>query len=155
MARLPESVSRFLSAKRVAVAGVSRDAQQPANAIFRRLRDSGRDVVPINPQAASVEGTPCYADVLAVPGSLEAVMIAAPPVAGAALVRQCAERGVRQVWFHRAIGAGSVAAEAVALGRELGVECIVGGCPLMYCAPVDVFHRCLCAVLRWRGKVPR
>jgi len=31
----------------------------------------------------------------------------------------------------------------------------VGGCPLMYCEPVDFAHRCMCALLRWRGRVPR
>jgi hypothetical protein len=35
----------------------------------------------------------------------------------------------------------------------LGIEAIVGGCPLMFCGPVDVFHRCM----RWwlqRGARP-
>jgi len=147
-------VQQFLGARRMAVAGVSRDARQPANAIFRRLRDSGYDVVPINPNASSLEGAPCHPDVTSVPGDLDAVMIAAHPAVGVALVRECAARGVRSVWFHRSIGAGSVSDEAVAEARALGLHTLVGGCPLMYCAPVDPFHRCLCAVLRWQGRVP-
>jgi predicted CoA-binding protein len=154
MTRIPESVQQFLGARRIAVAGVSRDARQPANAIFRRLRDSGHDVVPINPNATALEGATCYADVKSVPGELDAVMIAAHPSAGVDLVRQCAERGVRSVWFHRSIGAGSVSDEAVASAKSLGLHTVVGGCPLMYCEPVDPFHRCMCAVLRWRGRVP-
>jgi hypothetical protein len=31
---------------------------------------------------------------------------------------------------------------------------VVGGCPLMYCGPVDPFHRCMRAWLGWRGRVP-
>jgi hypothetical protein len=31
----------------------------------------------------------------------------------------------------------------------------VGGCPLMYCEPVDFGHRCMRAWLGWRGRLPR
>ncbi len=154
MVRIPDSVQQFLQCRSVAVAGVSRDGRQPANAIYRRLRDSGHDAVPVNPNAATLEGVPCYPDVRSVPGHLDAVMIAAHPDAGLELVRQSAERGVRTVWFHRSIGEGSVSQAAVDEARKLGLHTIVGGCPLMYCAPVDPFHRCMCAVLRWRGRVP-
>ncbi len=154
MARIPESVAQFLASQRIAVAGVSRDSNQPANAIFRRLRETGHDVVPVNPNAATLEGVACFPDIASVPGPLDAVMMAAHPSVGAQLVRQAAERGVRRVWFHRSIGAGSVAADAVAEAKRLGIEPLVGGCPLMYCGKVDPFHRCLCAILRWRGRVP-
>jgi len=92
--------------------------------------------------------------VAAVPGDLDAVMIAAHPKVALDLVRQCAMRGVRHVWFHRSIGAGSVSDEAVAEARRYGLVTLVGGCPLMYCGPVDPFHRCMGAFLRWRGKAP-
>ena len=154
MARIPDSVAQFLASQRIAVAGVSRDGRQPANAIFRRLRETGHDVVPINPNATNLEGVACYADVATVPGPLDAVLVAAHPAVGAALVRQCAERGIRRVWFHRSIGEGSVSDEAIAEAGRLGVEVLVGGCPLMYCGKVDPFHRCMCAILRWRGRVP-
>jgi hypothetical protein len=34
------------------------------------------------------------------------------------------------------------------------VEPIVGGCPLMYCQPVDFAHRCFRWWLRWQHRVP-
>ncbi len=154
MVKIPGTVQQFLECKRIAVAGVSRDGSQPANAIFRRLRDTGHDVVPINPNAAELEGTTCYRDVRSVPVPFEAAMIATHPDASVDVVRQCAERGVRWVWFHRSFGDGSVSPAAVDEARKLGLEAIVGGCPLMYCGSVDPFHRCMCALLRWRGRVP-
>ena len=71
MVEVPDSVARFLSGKRFAVAGVSRNAGQPANAIFQRLVDSGYEVVPVNPRSGEVEGVKCYASVLDVPGDLD------------------------------------------------------------------------------------
>ena len=154
MSKIPASVQQFLHARSIAVTGVSRDSRQPANAIFRRLRDNGHEVVPVNPNAAALEGTTCYPDVTSIPGDVDALMIASHPSVGVELVRQGAARGVRAVWFHRSIGDGSVSAEAVAEAERLGLQAVVGGCPLMYCAPVDPFHRCMCAVLRWTGRVP-
>lgn len=154
MKESPEAVRAFLGGRRFAVAGVSRDGRQAANAIFRKLRESGYEVVPVNPAAREVEGVTCYPDLASVPGDLDGVVVAAPPSAAASLVAQCAERGVRRIWFHRSFGAGSVADDAVAAARAGGLEVLVGGCPLMYCAPVDPFHRCMRWWLARSGKVP-
>jgi uncharacterized protein len=141
----PPSVAAFLSGKRVAVAGVSRSGNQPANAILRKLRDSGFDAVPINPQADQLEGTTCYRDLAAVPGTVDGLMIVTHPAVAEGLVRQAAARGIRNVWFHRSFGEGSVSEAALRACTELGIRPIVGGCPLMYCEPVDLAHRCM----RW------
>lgn len=154
MAKKPESVEAFLRGRRFAVAGVSRDGKQPSNAIFRKLRASGYDVVPVNPAAAVVEGAPCHPDVRSVPGALDGIVIATHPDAAPEIVRQAHERGVRHVWFHRSFGTGSVSPEAVAACRAAGMNCIVGGCPLMYCEPVDIAHRCMRWWLARGGKVP-
>lgn len=150
----PEPVRAFLAGRRFAVAGVSRDARQPANAIYRKLREGGYEVAPVNPAANEVEGRVCYPDLASVPGELEGVIVATPPAAASSIVAQCAERGVRRIWFHRSFGAGSVSDEAVAEARARGLEVLVGGCPLMYCAPVDPFHRCMRWWLARSGRVP-
>ena len=154
MAHLPESVAAFLACDRIAVAGVSRDGNQPANAIFRKLRDTGHDVVPLNPQATELEGVACYPDLAALPEPVGAVMVATHPDVALDVVQQCASQGVRHVWFHRSFGQGSVAADAVQACEDQGIACIVGGCPLMYCAPVDVAHRCMRWWLARQGRVP-
>jgi predicted CoA-binding protein len=155
MSATPEPILKFLEGRRIAVTGVARDGRLPANAIYRRLKACGYDVVPINPRASEVEAAACYPDLRSVPGGLDAVMIASPPASGPEIVRQALERGVRRIWFHRSFGEGSVAEEAVRACRNAGVEPIVGGCPLMFCGKVDVFHRCMAWWLQRRGRVPR
>jgi predicted CoA-binding protein len=151
---LPEPVAEFLRGKRFAVAGVSRSGKLPANAIYRRLRDSGYDAIPVNPSATSVEGVPCYPDLGSIPGPVDGVIVATHPDVSLQLVRQCAELGVKQVWFHRSFGDGSVSLAAVEECRTRGISCLVGGCPLMYCGPVDPFHRLMRWWLRLRRRVP-
>ena len=136
MSRIPESVAAFLRGRRFAVAGVSRESNQPANAIFRKLKAAGYDVFPINPQATTLEGVACYADVAAVPGPLDGVVIVTAPGAALDVVRQCAAKGVPRVWFHRSFGDGSVSEEAARECAANGIEAIVGGCPMMFCEPV-------------------
>jgi predicted CoA-binding protein len=155
MSGVPQVVADFLTGRRFAVAGVSRQPAQAANAVFRKLRAAGYEVFPVNPQTTEAEGVQCYPDVGAVPGRLDGVVIAAHPDAAVTIVRQCADRGVGRVWFHRSFGEGSVSAEAVRECGARGIACIVGGCPLMYCEPVDPFHRCMRWWLRHMGRVPR
>lgn len=154
MVPVPKPVAEFLAGRRIAVAGVSRAGNAPANAIFRRLRDCGHEVIPVNPAAAEVEGVRCFPDLASVPGPIHGVMVVTHPAVAAAVARVAVGRGIRHVWFHRSFGAGSVSPEAVRECRAGGVEPIVGGCPLMYCRPVDVGHRCFRWWLRLRRRVP-
>jgi len=153
MPHIPESVRDFLAARRIAVAGVSRDRNQPANLIYRRLRDTGHEVVAVNPAAGEVEGDRCWPDLASVPGGVDAVVVATPPAAAGAVARACAERGIPRIWMHRSFGEGSVSAQAVAFCREHGIQVIVGGCPMMYCGRVDVAHRCMRWILDVRGRI--
>ncbi len=155
MSAIPAPIADFLTAKRIAVAGVSRSGRAPANAIFQRLRHCGYDVVPVNPNASELEGVRAYPNLASVPGTVDGLLIATHPSVAASLVQEAAARGIKRVWFHRSFGAGSVSEEAVAVCRDRGIEPIVGGCPLMYCQPVDLGHRLMCWWLRRTGRIPR
>jgi predicted CoA-binding protein len=155
MARVPESVAEFLRGKRFAVAGVSRASGQPANAIYRRLKDCGYEVFPINPNASKVEGVTAYPDLASIPVTVDGVVIATHPDVSADIVRQCSKYGVTRVWFHRSFGGGSVSSQAVRECEARSLHCIVGGCPLMFCGQVDFPHKCMKWWLQRRGRVPK
>ncbi len=155
MSTLQETVTDFLAQKRIAVAGVSRSGDGVANIIYRKLRDAGYQVFPINPQATEVEGVPCYAGVEAIPEGVDGVVIATPPQAADQIVRECAEAGVPRVWMHRSFGEGSVSSEAVEFCREQNITVIPGGCPMMFCEPVDFGHKCIRWILNLTGGLPK
>jgi uncharacterized protein len=150
----PKNVDRFLRARRIAVAGVSRDPSQAANVVYRKLRGAGYDVFAINPKASELEGTVCYPRVGDIPPPVEGVVIAVPPAAALELVRQSADAKVDQIWFHRSFGRGSVSEEAVQECHARNITCIVGGCPMMYCEPIDMGHRCMRWLLGLSKRVP-
>ena len=152
--RMPDSVKTFLQGRRIAVAGVSRQPGQAANAVFRKLKASGYDVFPVNPHASQLEGVRCYSDLRSIPEPVDGVVIATTAAIASQIVRECAERSIRRVWFHRSFGEGSVSEEAVRACRASGIDCIVGGCPLMFCEPVDFGHKCMRWWLQRQGRVP-
>ncbi len=155
MKKIPESISDFLSGKRIAVAGVSGKSRKVGNAVFRKLRDAGYEVYPVNPNASEVEGVQCYADVGSIPEQLDGLVVTTHPSVSVELVRQCSSHGVGRIWFHRSFGGGSVSDEAVRECEHAGLQCIVGGCPLMFCEPVDFGHKCMRWWLQRKGRVPR
>ena len=155
MSTLREAAEEFLAQKRLAVAGVSRDSKQPANLIYRRLRDTGHEGVAVNPIAESVEGDPCFAHVTDVPGHLDGVVVVTSIDVAANVAADCVAADVPRVWFHRGLGAGSASPEAIDMCRERGIEVISGGCPNMFGATSDPAHRSMLRVLQITGKVPR
>ena len=153
---LETQVKDFLAQKRIAVAGVSRsETGSAANVIYPKLRGAGYEVYALNPRAEEIEGARCYPDLKSLPAAVDGVVVVTPPAQTDELVRQCAAAGVRRVCMHRSFGQGSVSPAAVAFCRQNGIEVIAGGCPMMYCQPVDFGHKCLRWLLRVSGGLPK
>lgn len=154
MTSLEDAVDDFLSQSCVAVAGVSRAGDIPANHIYRKLRDSGYQVFAVNPNAEEVEGDPCYPSLADVPEKIDGVVVATPPSAAGSVVRECRDLGIQRVWMHRSFGQGSVSDEAVEICQEAGIALIPGSCPMMHLEPVDLAHKCFRWFLGFTGKMP-
>jgi uncharacterized protein len=155
MTTLREAAQDFLSQHRIAVAGVSHDSKQPANLIYRRLRDTGHEVFAVNPNADEVEGERCFSSVTAIPGGVDGVVIVTPANVSIDVASDCATAGIPRVWLHRGIGPGSTSEEAVHFCHEHGISVIPGGCPCMFGATCDPGHKCMRAMLQLIGKLPR
>lgn len=153
MSTLQEAAQAFLSHQRIAVAGVSSVQPDSANYIYRKLREAGHTVYAINPKVTQVEGDPCYPDLRSTPELPEAVVMATPPAATEQLVRQCAELGIEWVWMHKSLG-DSTSAEAIQFCHDHTIKVIAGGCPMMFCEPVDIWHQCIRGIMGFTGRIP-
>jgi len=156
MDTIKEAAREFLTAKRVAVTGVSREAKgHGSNVVYQRLRQRGYQVFAVNPNAETVEGDTSYPDLRSIPGGVGAVVIGTRPETAEATIRECAELGIKQVWMHRSFGEGSVSPSATEYGRKQGITVIDGGCPLMFDPTADGAHKCMKFFLSLTGAVPR
>ncbi len=157
MPTVDQAITDFLAQKRIAVAGVSREAggAHGGNVVYRRLKERGYEVFAVNPNADTVEGDPCYRSLAAIPGGVDAVVIATKPSVAPSVVEECRRLGITRVWMHRSFGAGSVSKEAHQLGRQSDIACIAGGCPLMYGPTSDGGHRFMRMFAGLFGQLPK
>ena len=99
MVTTKEAAEEFLAQKRFAVTGVSRKPQgHGSNAVYQRFRQRGYEVFAVNPNAEQVEGDRCYHDLRAIPGGVDAVVIATRPELAGATMRECADLGIKHVF---------------------------------------------------------
>ena len=144
MTTVAEAAKDFLAQRRIAVAGVSREAQgHGGNYIYGRLKSRGYEVFAVNPNADEIAGEPCFRSLDAIPGGVDAVVIATSPANTAAVVADCERLGISRVWMHLAGGSGSVDRAAVEAGRRAGITVIAGACPLMFDPTADFAHKCM------------
>ena len=140
-----ELIQDFLSREVIAVVGLSRKGDLPANFIFKKFVDAGYETYPVNPNAEEIDGVQCYPNVKAVPKTPDAVFLGGTPKVSENTIEDCVEAKVPIVWMHRGIGKGSFSEKAAELCENNGIKAVTNGCPMMFIQSVDPFHK----LLRW------
>ncbi len=113
-----ETIEDFLAQKRIAMVGLSREGQDFSVNLFKELRRRGYDVVPVNPKMTELWGPQCFARVQDIQPPVDGALLMTSPSVTEAVVRDCAEAGIRRVWMYRAVGQGAVSDEAVDFCRD-------------------------------------
>jgi uncharacterized protein len=134
-------IDEFLAQDHLAFVGVSRDDKEFANAVYRRMRETGRLMYPVNAHADVIEGDACYRRLADVPDPVDGVVVMVAAEAAAGVVQEAVDRGIPRVWLYRGAGKGAVTPEAVELCTRHGIEVVDGACPLMFEEPVRGIHR--------------
>ena len=154
---LEAKVHEFLAQPRIAVAGVSRSSSHHpvGNLIYHRLKTTGHQVFPVNPNMPNFEGDHCYPNVQSIPGGVDGVVIITRPETTERIVRDCSDAGVPRVWMHESVAKGSsVSSEAVEYCRARNITVIAGACPMMFGEGVDFGHTCMRWMLKLTGRLP-
>ena len=155
---LQTKIDDFLAQKRIAVAGVSRNnSQHPVgNLIYDKLKTTGHDVFPVNPNMQTFEGDHCYPDLKSIPGGVDEVVIVTRPETTERIVRTCSDAGVRRVWMHQSMAKGSsVSPEAVEYCGAHDISVIAGACPMMFVPGADFGHTCMRWIMKLTGGLPK
>jgi predicted CoA-binding protein len=109
----------------------------------------------VNPNTPEVLGRRWFARVQEIPSAVDAALLMTSPIVTEAVVRDCAEAGIRRVWMYRAGGEGAVSPQAVQFCRERGIEVIPGECPLMFLPDAAGIHRLHGFIRKITGRYPR
>ncbi len=149
-----DTIQDFLAQKRIAMVGLSREPKDFSVMLFEELCRRGYDMVPVNRNASELLGRRCFGRVQDILPAVDGVLLMTSPAVTDAVVRDCAEAGIRRVWMYRATGEGAVSAQAVEFCRDHGIAVVPGECPYMF-LPKAGFHRIHTFIRKLTGSYPR
>jgi predicted CoA-binding protein len=150
-----ETIQDFLAQKRIAIVGVSREPRHFNVTLFEEFCRRGYDVVPVNPNVSEVQGRRCFARMQDIEPPVDGALLMTSPEVTNAVVKDCAEAGIRRVWMYRAGGKGAVSPEAVEFCRERGIQVVPGQCPFMFWHDAGIGHRLHGFIRKIMGTYPR
>lgn len=126
------AIDRMLSARRIAIVGVSDDPSRPSFAIASYLISVGKQVIPINPNCAKVLGLACYPSLEAAPGPIDVVNVFRRAEFCPDIVRSAIAAGARGVWLQ----SGIISEEARELAARGKIDFVQNRCIM-----VEHMHR--------------
>lgn len=145
------SIESFLSARKLAIIGASRNPKKFGRQVYDALKKKGFTVYGVNPNTEDLDGDPCYRDIASLPAEVDRVFIVTPPEKTADNVRMALDKGIRNIWIQQRADSS----EALDLLKDKDVNLIHNQCILMYAGPVTgphAFHRFINKVF---GKYPK
>ncbi len=158
MKKLDNLVQDFLAQKTIAVVGVSDKRDTGCNLAYKKFKENGYQVYPVNPRMSTYEGGTCYADLKSIPEKVDAVFVLTSPKVTEQVIQQCVDLGIKRVWMHcmmgtkpgLAAGMSSVSQSAVEICNANGIAVIPGSCPNQFLKP-DFGHAMMRGMWRLFG----
>jgi predicted CoA-binding protein len=144
------SIDSFLSIRKIAIAGVSRDPKKFGHLVFKKLKEKGFEVYPINPGTDSIAGVPCFRSVSALPLNVHSLVIVTPKKNTRDVVAEAMSKGIDNSWIQQM----SDTPEAIELTKSHPVNLITKECILMHLEPVTGIHRFHRSLRKFFGSFP-
>jgi predicted CoA-binding protein len=143
-------IQDFLTPKKMAIAGVSRDEKKFGYQIYHDLTEKGFEIFPINPNADNIKGSKCYRNVSELPDDVKHLLIITPKEQTEAIVSEGISKGIKNMWIQQM----SETKESIALAEKNGINVITHYCIYMFTEPVKGFHRFHRGLTKLFGKYP-
>ena len=124
--RDPEAsaIGRMISARRIAVVGLSDDSSRPSFGVASYLLSAGKEIIPVNPNHERVMGLKCYPSLSAVPKPIDVVDVFRRAEFCAEVVREATAAGAGGVWLQ----SGIINEEARELALRAGIDFVQNRC---------------------------
>jgi predicted CoA-binding protein len=145
------SVENFLAQKNIAIVGISRSGKKFGNAVNKELRAKGYNIFPVNPNADTIDGGPCYKNLSSLPQKADGVIVCIPPSQTESVVKEAHKNGIAHIWMQQ--GAESEAAISYCLQNS--IDYVAGECILMFAEPTGFGHKLHRWVWGLLGKLPK
>ena len=89
----------MLKKKVWAVIGANSNPEKYGNMIYKKLKNYGYTVYPVNPNFEEIEGDKCYKNLSSLPETPEVIDMVVSPKRGKEVIEEAAKVGVKYVWL--------------------------------------------------------
>lgn len=144
-------IENFYQQGPFALIGVSRNKRKLGRLVFDELKEKGMKLLPVNPNAETIEGEKCYKDIASLPDEVKAVIIITKKNLTLDITKQAIAKGMKHLWIQRA----SATPEALEYAAQHKVNLIHGKCILMFAEPVNGKHKIHRAIVKLFGQLPK
>jgi uncharacterized protein len=141
--------SFFDKFQQIAVVGVSTNPKKFGYLVYDKLKQSGYNVVPVNPAAEFVGEDKCYNSVTTLPDTVKKVLIITPKQFTDSILNQVAQKGINDVWIQQM----SETQESLEVANSLQLNAYTKRCVFMYAEPVKGIHAFHKGFLRFFGRL--
>jgi uncharacterized protein len=116
----------LLSARTIAVVGLSSKRFRPSYGVAEYLQRAGYRIIPVNPNETEILGERCYPDLDSVPEPVDIVDIFRRSELVAEVVDAAIRKGARMVWMQE----GVIHNDAAARATQAGLAVVMDRCIL-------------------------
>lgn len=103
-----------------AVVGANTDPEKYGYKIYRKMKENGYRVYPVNPMYEEIEGDKCYPNLSSLPEAPEAIDMVVSPKRGIPIVEEAARLGIKNICLQP----GTVSDELLKLAEEKGIRTV-------------------------------
>lgn len=90
---------KMLEKKVWAVVGASENETKFGWKIYKKLKDKGYTVYPVNPNYEVIAGDKCYKNLSEIPETIEVIDMVVAPKHGIATIKEAALLGIKNIWL--------------------------------------------------------
>jgi predicted CoA-binding protein len=146
-----KSIEEFLSSRKIAIAGVSRDPKKFGHTVMKELKEKGFEVFPINPNADQINGTPCFHNIGSLPLNVKHLLVITQKKQTHGVVTEAIAKGIDNIWIQQF----SETKEAIDFALSHKVNLVVKQCILMHTEPVKGIHKFHRSIKKFFGTLPK
>jgi predicted CoA-binding protein len=122
-----EAITQMLQAHRIAVVGMTPDPSRAGHYVPEFLRAAGREVIPVNPTHAVIDGLKSYPTLADVPGKVDVVLVFRRPEYCAQVAEEAAAIRASGLWLQ----SGIYNDEAKRIAEAAGMNFVQGRCMMV------------------------
>jgi predicted CoA-binding protein len=145
------TIDNFINCKNIALLGASRTGKKFGNIIIKELTKKGYNILPVHPNADSIDNIKCYRSIEEIKDKAEGVIFVIKPILVPAELKKTLEAGITKVWLQQ----GSESDEAIKFCENNNLDAVYRQCILMFTPSPGFMHGTHKFIWKMIGKIPK